>query len=353
MAFDLAVYGQPAPSAAYNQLAAYFNGSESAGSNPISLITLNDATKYVLLLKQLDTSNGRVFQVLKADGTRLMTITKTGVTLSVDGTTQDQVPAVLSAIQTFSAAITMGSTLGVTGVTTLASSVIETRAANTASATTLTLPAGKHIPITGTTAITSIVAGAAGRPVVLEFASAGCIVSPATTLRLNGKYISTVGGTLSLESDGTNWNETGCSGGSVPGARYRLSAANTSIVSGAERTVTWTASDYNYGMTATNTAVPVPGVIGRWQVSGGVNFDWTSAPECIVFLLKNGSDYIQLFGLNPDNSSVLGDGGLSFSRVIEVTSITDTFGLGISVSSTINMIGGASKTSLEFTYLGR
>jgi len=359
MAFTLAVAGQPALAATYNELAAYFNGSASAGSNPLQLITLNDSTNYVLLIKQLDTTNGRVFQVLKADGTRLMTITKTGVTLSVDGTTQDQVPAVLSAIQTFSAAVTFsaaltaGSTLGVTGVATFATSVIETRAANTASAAgAQTLPAGVQIPITGTNTITSIVAGAAGRRVTLEFASAGCTVKVASTLRLNGDYIATAGGTLSLESDGTNWNETGRSGGSVPGAAYRISAATQSIVSGAERIVSWTATDYQYGLTAATTSAPVPGILGRWLVSANLVRDVAALSAVQAWVLKNGA---HLYPIAADDVAGGGPNHPVYpsAKVIEVTSITDTYGVGVTSGNTADLIGGAAGSSFTLTYLGR
>lgn len=336
MAFANILDGTTADAVDVQQLIDAFNGTSGKGQ-PLDLIQL-DADRYYLAVKNLH-ANSKCAQFFKSDGTLLFQVASGGVLASIAGAAAEALAPAAS--PTFSGIVTMGG------------SVIETRAANTASAAgAQTLPAGVQIPITGTNTITSIVAGTAGRRVTLEFASAGCVVKAAALSGASGDYISTAGGTLSLESDGTNWHERSRAGHVVPGARYRLSAATTSIVSGAERTVTWTATDFNYGMTAASTAAPVPGVLGRWMVSGEINLDWTSAPPCTAFLLKNGSDYLQLFGLNPDNSTTT-DGGLSFCRVFEVTSLTDTYGLGLTTDNTINLIGGASKTSLEFTYLGR
>lgn len=90
-----------------------------------------------------------------------------------------------------------------------AGAVIFTRVANTASAATVTLPAGGLVvvPITGTTTITSITAAAAGTVAVLEFASAACQVTNGSNLKLVGNYTSVVLGTLTLQCDGTNWIE--------------------------------------------------------------------------------------------------------------------------------------------------
>jgi hypothetical protein len=80
--------------------------------------------------------------------------------------------------------------------------------ASTASATTTTLPAGDIIPITGTTKITGITAGAAGRQVTLEIASAGLWIANGSNLKLRGDFLSCAAlDTLTLHSDGTNWIE--------------------------------------------------------------------------------------------------------------------------------------------------
>jgi hypothetical protein len=82
-----------------------------------------------------------------------------------------------------------------------------TRGTATASAATVTLPTdGVIVPITGTTTITSITAVTKG-VVMLEFASAGCLVSNGSNLKLRSDYLSTAFGVLLLECDGTNWIE--------------------------------------------------------------------------------------------------------------------------------------------------
>lgn len=370
MAFTLAGSHGTASSSAYNELAGYFNGSGSVPANPLKLITFSDSTQPVLVMKNLDTTNGQVWQALKADGTILAEVHKTGFRFSPDGTAAGLVPVSISGTETItgaktfsaalvasstlgvSGALTASSTLGVTGVATLGSSLVSTPAGNTASASGLTLPAGRYIPITLTNTITSIVAGTAGREVVLVFATAGCTVKAAAISGANGDYISTAGGTLTLWSDGSNWHESGRSGGSVPGARYRLSAATTSIVSGAERTVTWTATDYNYGMTAASTSAPVPGILGRWRVELIISRDGTAISDINAWIQKNGSDLYKVVGQDISNT-VTGGAMHCASTTFEVSSITDTYGLGLTSGNTADILGGVDGTSLTFTYQGR
>ena len=102
MAFDLAGVSSTAFSAVYNQIAGYFNGSASYGSSPISLVTLNDAVNPVLKLKNLDTTNGLVFEADKADGTVLAKIYKSGFRFSPDGVTADLTPVSISGTETIS-----------------------------------------------------------------------------------------------------------------------------------------------------------------------------------------------------------------------------------------------------------
>src|SRR5678815_4459604 len=87
------------------------------------------------------------------------------------------------------------------------------RVASTARAATTTLPSGHDIivPITGTgpPTITSITAAASGTRATLEFQSAAVFVTNGSNLKLQADYNSTVLGTLTLESDGTNWIEIG------------------------------------------------------------------------------------------------------------------------------------------------
>ncbi len=64
-----------------------------------------------------------------------------------------------------------------------------------------------QVPVTGTTTITSIATAVAGTIITLEFASANCAVTSGTPILLSTTYTSTVGSTLTLYSDGTNWLE--------------------------------------------------------------------------------------------------------------------------------------------------
>lgn len=99
------------------------------------------------------------------------------------------------------------------------------RIASVASIATLPpIPGARTVPITGTTTITSIPAGAKGQFVTLEFQSAGCTVTNGSNLKLVADFISTPLRTLTLECDGTNWVEVGRSMPDVP-----LGATNAAI----------------------------------------------------------------------------------------------------------------------------
>lgn len=351
MAFTLAGLGQKAFSAVYNEIAAYFNGSASAGSNPIKLITLNDAVNPVLTLKNLDTTTGLVLDADKADGTNLVLVDKNGFRYSPDGVLSGLTPASLSGTETFTGAKTFSA------ATAFNSKVTNKVATSTASASALTLPTdGNIVPITGVQTINSIVAtGLAGLDVTLMFASAGCTVKAAALLGAQGDYISTAGGMLRIACDSTPaWHEVGRAGYSIPGARYYISGATQEIASGAMRTVSWTEDDWRYGLTAPTTSAPVPGILGRWAVKGSVVYDWSEDHSSSRgFLLKNGSVISVLWGIHTKENAGDYDGGMPFATEFECTSITDTYGLGVREGSTHDLLGGVTKTHMIFTYLGR
>lgn len=75
-----------------------------------------------------------------------------------------------------------------------------------ASAATVTLPADSVIKISGTTTITSITAGAAGRRVTLIFTGVLTLVD-GSNLKLAGNFVTAVDDAITLVSDGTNWYE--------------------------------------------------------------------------------------------------------------------------------------------------
>jgi len=81
----------------------------------------------------------------------------------------------------------------------------ETAIPTVASASTVTVPAQNDIiQVTGTTTITSITAGHAGRRITLIFAGV-CQVTAGSNLPILTNYTSSAGSSLSLISDGTNW----------------------------------------------------------------------------------------------------------------------------------------------------
>ena len=76
-----------------------------------------------------------------------------------------------------------------------------------ASAGTFTVPNGyRHVLVTGTTSITTISAGFAGRLLVLEFEGV-LTVTDGSNLKLAGNFVTTADDTITLVSDGTNWIE--------------------------------------------------------------------------------------------------------------------------------------------------
>lgn len=284
MSFTLGVNGSTLTAEMYNELVAYFNGSSSYGSNPISLITMNDTTNYVQSWKNNDTTNGRVAIWYKADGTVLARITKDGFRFSPDGSTADLVPASLSGTETFSGAKTFSA------AAVFNSKVTWKRGTSTASTGSLTLPTdGNFIPISGTTTITSITATSlAGLIVCLEFASAGCKVTMGSTLRLKGSFCSSAAGdTLTLECDGTNWNEVGRGRSSTQGVL--CAASGQTLTDGAAyAVVALSAATYDpFAIKSGNTFVaPWAGV---WRAEGSLAIDNDNSGNRNVSIYKNGS----------------------------------------------------------------
>jgi hypothetical protein len=169
----------------------------------VRLISYSNASNYSLEVKNLDSGSKAVI-LYDSAGNVLLQANSSGVRLSPDGTNFGLTPATLSGTETLT-----NKTLTAPTITAPTFS----RGTSTASAASLTLPTnGPIIPITGTTTITSITAQAAGKVVTLEFASAGCQVTNGSNLKLKGNYYSRVLGTLTLESDGTNWIEVSRAG---------------------------------------------------------------------------------------------------------------------------------------------
>lgn len=311
MAFTLAGSHGTASSAVYNELAAYFNGSGSVPANPIKLITFSDSTQPAIIVKNLDTTNGQVAQFLKADGTILGEFHKTGFRFSPDGVSAGLTPVSISGAETvtgaktFSAALTAAaaliaqSTLAVTGASTLTGNValggriVWKRGTSTAATASLTLPTdGNLIPITAGGPITSI-AVVTGMVVCLEFAAANIKVTKGATLNLDGDFMSAAArATLTLECDGTNWNEIGRAGGFAQSAR--APSAGQTLTDGAGITaMTLGSATYDpFTLKSGNTMV-VP-FSALWRVWGTVVFPASSAGTRIVQVFKNGSVYCEI-----------------------------------------------------------
>jgi hypothetical protein len=86
------------------------------------------------------------------------------------------------------------------------------KGADITAASNITIPDGNYFIVNGTTAITSITAGVVGKIATLEFANDQAKVRDGSNIRLaaNQDFFATgTGGssTLTLISDGTNWNE--------------------------------------------------------------------------------------------------------------------------------------------------
>lgn len=341
MAFTTATDHTTFLAALWNSFAAYSNGSASAGSNPVQWITLNDAANPVLLLKQNDTTTGRVLELLKADGTMLLKISKDGVTFSPDGISAGLTPASLSGIETFtgaktfSAAILALSTLGVTGLTTLTGGValgsrrLDHRGSTTASAGSITLPTdGNVIPISGTSTITAITA-VTGMAVTLEFNSANCKVAKGSTLRLDGDFMSAAAGaTLSLECDGTNWNEVGRAGSYAQACEIPASG-QTLTDNAADTIMTLGTATYDpFSMKSGNTIV-LP-IAGLWELYGNTRIAATGAGpgNRTVTVYKGGSAH-EVLGVVQTSSAK--DFGIAWS-IKHRYSAADTFDVRAAVA---------------------
>ncbi len=293
MAFDLAVGGSTAPSATYNQLAGYFNGSSSYPANPIQLITLNDATNYVQSWKQNDTTNGRIGIFYKADGTVMAKMTKDGFRYSSDGTiaNSDLTPVSISGAETITGAKTFSA------ATVFNSRVFWKRATSTASTAALTLPTdGNIVPISGTVTITSIVpTGLSGLPIILEFASAGCNVQMTSTLRLRGGFCSSAArDTLTLECDGTNWNEVARGRSATQGVLCQVSTSVQTLNNGDPfEVIELATADYDpFNLKTGNTFVVQWD--GSWRAEGALTIDADADGTRAASIFVNGTEVAQV-----------------------------------------------------------
>lgn len=329
MAYANILDGTTADAADLQQLIDSFNGVSGKGQ-PLDLIQL-DADRYYLAVKNLH-ANGKCAQMFAADGTLLLQVGVGGVLASTAGAAAAAIAPTAS--PTFS------------GVVTLGGSVIETRAANTASTGSLTLPAGKQIPITGTTAITSIAAGTAGRTVTLEFASAGCKILPTSTLRLKGGFVSSAAGdTLTLESDGTNWNEVARGQSGVQGVLCAAAGQTlTADAAYAAIALSAAASD-RFTIKSGNTFV-VPWT-GLWRCEGSVQIEASASGNRNV-AIHVGGVLVAVVGHGASLSGV-NDYGCSWSLPM---SLTATNVVDVRARSTTASLLVRTTSFSSLTYIG-
>jgi len=133
------------------------------------------ATDVQAALNELDTEKVGLAgnETVAGDKTFSGTTILTG-TLEVDGTTQ------------LDGAVTLNASLAATEDVTLSKTLKQVKGADVASATALTLGDGNYFDVTGTTAITSIVAKGIGTVVRLHFDAAAVLTHHATDLVLPG-----------------------------------------------------------------------------------------------------------------------------------------------------------------------
>lgn len=138
--------------------------------------------------------------------------TATGVTTGIVNADIDAAAAIANSKLNLAAVaqnVAFSGTVGLNGVVTIGSKILKlAKGADVASAAgAITLGEdGNYFDITGTAAITSITAKAAGTNVVLQFDSTASLVDGGN-LKLNGNFQGAAESTIQLVSDGINWFE--------------------------------------------------------------------------------------------------------------------------------------------------
>lgn len=301
-----------------DQYADAFNGV-GGKAQPMDLIQL-DQDRYYVVLKNLNV-NSKLIQMYKQDGTLLFQVDGNGVKASPDG--------IASA-----AALPPAASPTLTGTINLSGRVLRRRSSTLAAAGTITLPSdGDVIPISGSATITTInpiaLVGLTGQAVVtLEFQTVGCVVKRSSTLRLNGDFAaSLVGATLTMECDGTNWNEVGRSGAFGQGVSC-AAAGQTVVDNAADAVMTLAAADYDgYTMKSGNTFV-IPWT-GDWVFPGSVAFAANNLGARHVTLYKGGVALRKV--ANTTSSSSGSDWGCSWAVPLRCT-VGDVFDLRVAIS---------------------
>lgn len=326
-----------------DQYADAFNGV-GGKAQPMDLIQL-DQDRYYVVVKNLN-ANSKCQQVYKADGTLLFQIDGNGVKASPDG--------IASA-----AALPPSASPTLTGTINLSGRVLRRRTSTLAAAGTVTLPSdGDVIPVSGTATITTInpiaLVGLTGQAVVtLEFQSVGCKVARSASLRLHGDFVSAIAGaTLTLECDGTNWNEVGRAGGGVQGVLCPFTG-QTLTDNAADAQILLNAGTYDrYGIRSTNQ------LVARWDgtylVSGSLAMAANNVGNRTVLLYKNATSVAMV----SQTASPASGKDWACSWAVRLSLVTND---AIDVRAAISGVGGglavrpgsnAAGGSLSMDYLG-
>lgn len=321
-----------------DQYADAFNGV-GGKAQPMDLIQL-DQDRYYVVIKNLN-ANSKCQQIYKADGTLLFQVDGNGVKASPDG--------IASA-----AALPPAASPTLTGTINLSGRVLRRRSSTVVAAGTITLPSdGDVIPVSGTATITTInpiaLVNLTGQAVVtLEFQNVGCVVKRSGTLRLNGDFAaSLVGATLTIECDGTNWNEVGRSGAFGQGVSC-AAAGQTLVDNAADAAMTLAAADYDgYTMKSGNTFV-IPWT-GDWLFSGSVAIAANNFGARHITLYKGGAALRKVSDTSGSSSG--SDWACSWAIPLRCT-VGDVFDLRASISGVGGNLALRAASQFGASFLG-
>jgi hypothetical protein len=195
------------------------NAITGVSNEPIHLDAVSNASVYALTVRNQG-SGGKALMVQNAGGTAIIQADGTGVFVSHDGSTAATQVVNISATQTLTNKTLTAPTMTapvVTGGASIAGNVVVTsgivktaKGVDVASANgTITLgDGGNTFNITGTNSITGITIKTSGTLVVLVFASTAKLIKGGN-LKLHSTFNGAADETISLVSDGTNWQEIG------------------------------------------------------------------------------------------------------------------------------------------------
>jgi hypothetical protein len=226
---------------------------------PLRQIAVQDSGFYAGWFRNLDPANGLVLLASAPSGVALLDATKNGVRFSPDGVLQGLVPASRTGVETLTSKTLQDAILNHnrfvwgSGITPAASTAIPTD--------------GNAFVVTGAATVTAMTGGLVGLPIILKFATAGCIVRSNATLQLRGDFSSLVNSVLVLFVDASgNYVELARNGSALQEARVPI-AGQTLVDNASDAVVTLAGSaSYDpYTYKSGNTLVcPINGIYSVW-----------------------------------------------------------------------------------------